>query len=95
MTRKIDENLQRINDLATQIIEVSVQLAQPTDGNLKYRNSIHKQQRNSKNQFIRELMTLVAECRKMKLNQNDKAKFDKAITRLNEKLYEATSMTIL
>jgi len=84
-----------MNDLAAQIIDVSVQLAQPSDGNLKYRTSIHKQQRNSKNQFIRELMTLVAECRKMKLTNADKAKFDTAITKLNEKLYEATSMTIL
>lgn len=40
-------------------------------------------------------MTLVAECRKMKLNQTDRAKFDTTITKLNEKLYEATSMTIL
>ena len=84
-----------MNVLATQIIEVSIQLAQPADGNLKYRNSMQRQQRNSKNQFISELMMLIAECRKMNLNQIDKAKFDTAITRLNEKLYEATSMTIL
>ena len=84
-----------MNVLATQIIEISIQLAQPADGNLKYRNSMQRQQRNSKNQFIRELMTLISECRKMNLNQIDKAKFDTAITRLNEKLYEATSLTIL
>jgi len=84
-----------MNALATQIIEVSTQLAQPADGSLKHRNALHKQHRNSKNQFTRELMMLIAECRKMNLSQSDKAKFDTAITKLNEKLYEATSMTIL
>jgi len=84
-----------MNVLAMQIIEVSTQLAQPINENLKYRKSLHRQQRDSKNEFIGELMTLIAECRKMKLNQTDKASLDTAITRLNEKLYEATSLTIL
>ncbi len=84
-----------MNVLAKQIIEVSIQLAQPVNENLKYRHSIHRQQRNSKNEFIGELMTLLAECRKMNLNQTDKAKLVATITRLNEKLYEATSLTIL
>ncbi len=84
-----------MNALARQIIEVSIQLAQPVDENLKYRNSIHRQQRDSKNEFICELMTLIAECRKMNLNQTEKAKLDTAITILNEKLYEATSLIIL
>lgn len=84
-----------MNVLAMQIIKVSTQQPQPVNENLKYRLSIHRQQRDSKNEFISELMTLVAECRKMNLNQTDKAKLDTAITRLNKKLYEATSLTIL
>ena len=84
-----------MNVLAMQIIEVSLQHAQPVNENLKYRVSLQRQQRNSKNEFISELMMLIAECRKMNLSQTDKAKFDTAITRLNEKLYEATSLTIL
>ncbi len=84
-----------MNVLAKQIIEVSIVQAQPAKENLKYRNFIHKQQRKSKDEFIGELMTLLAECRKMNLNQTDKAKLDRAMTRLNEKLYAATSLTIL
>ena len=84
-----------MNVLARQITEVSIQLAQPVNENLKYRHSIYRQQKDSKNEFIRELMTLIAECRKMNLNQTDKAKLDIAMTRLNKKLYEATSLTIL
>ena len=84
-----------MNVLAKQIIEVSIQLAQPVNENLKYRHSIHRQLSDSKNGFISELMTLIAECRKMSLNQTDKARLDTAINRLNKKLYEATSLTIL
>ncbi|MFY3740905.1 MAG: hypothetical protein HMLIMOIP_001350 [Candidatus Nitrosomirales archaeon] len=84
-----------MNVLATQIIEVSIQLAQPVNENLKHHHSIRRQLRDSKNGFISELMTLIAECRKMSLNQNDKASLDTAINRLNKKLYEATSLTIL
>jgi len=84
-----------MNALAGQIVEVSTQQAQPVNENLKYRLSIYKQQRQSKNVLISELMTLVAECRKMNLNQTDKAKLEAAITRLNKKLYEATSLTIV
>ena len=84
-----------MNVLAEQIIEMSTQLAQPGNENLKYRNSVHRQQRDSKNELISELMTLIAECRKMNLNQTDKAKLDATITRLNNDLYEATSLIIL
>jgi len=84
-----------MNVLARQIIEVSIQQAQPVNENLKYRRSIHKHQRDSKNEYIGELMTLLAECRKMSLNPTDKASLDAAITKLNKKLYEATSLTIL
>lgn len=84
-----------MNVLAGQIVEVCIQQAQPVNGNLKYRLSIHKRQRQSKNELISELMTLVAECRKMNLNQTDKAKLDAAVNRVNKKLYAATSLTIL
>jgi hypothetical protein len=40
-------------------------------------------------------MTLIAESRKMKLNNAERAQLDTAITGLNKKLYEATSLTIL
>ena len=93
--KKIEQDIQRMNILATQIIEVSRELAQPGSENLRYRNSVHKRQRDSKSQLISELMQLIAECRKMNLNQTDRAKFDAAITTLNKKLYEATSLTIL
>lgn len=93
--RKIEEKMQRMNALATQIIDISVQSAQPTNGNLKYRVSIQRQQRYTKNALISELMTLIAECRRMSLNQTDKASLDASITRLNSKLYQATSLTIL
>ncbi len=95
MTRKIEENIERMNALASQIIEVSVHQAQSANENLKYRLSMHKQQRQSKNEFIGKLMTLVAECRNMNLNQADKAKLDTALSKLNRKLYEATSLTIV
>jgi len=84
-----------MNALATQIIDTSVQETQLANENLKYRVSIQRQQRNSKNALISELMTLIAECRKMNLNHTDKASLDAAITRLNKKLYEGTSLTIL
>ncbi len=91
----IEEKIQHMDALATQIIDVSVQIAQPTNSNLKYRVSIHKQQKQTKNVLISELMTLIDECRKMNLNQTDKASLDAAITRVNKGLYEATSLTIL
>jgi len=91
----IEEKIHHMNALATQIIDVSVQIAQPTSSNLKYRVSIHKQQKQTKNVLISELMTLIEGCRKMNLNQTDKASLDAAITKLNKGLYEATSLTIL
>lgn len=91
----IEEKIEHMNALATQIIDVSVQIAQPTTSNLKYRVSIHKQQKQTKNVLISELMALIEECRKMRLSQTDKASLDAAITKLNKSLYEATSLTIL
>ena len=84
-----------MNALATQIIDASVQSAQPTNENRKYRDSIRRKQKHTKNVLISELMTLIAECRKMNLSQNDRASLDTAITRLNKKLYDATSLVIL
>lgn len=81
--------------LARQIIEVSVQETQSVHENLRYRVSVQKRQRQSKNALVSELMTLIAESRKMKLNNAERAQLDTAITGLNKKLYEATSLTIL
>ncbi len=83
-----------MNVLANQIIEVSIQLAQPIEENLKYGRSIQKKQRQTKNESISELMTLVAESRKMNTSETNKAELDAAINSLNKKLYEATSLTI-
>ena len=90
----IEEKIQHMNGLATQIIDVSVQIAQPTNENLKFSLSNHRKYKHDKNVFVSELMTIIADCRKMNLNQTDKAKLDTTLTRLNEKLYEATSLTI-
>ncbi len=84
-----------MNVLASQIIEVSVQLAQPVNENLGYNRSIQKRQRQSKSESISELMTLIAECRKMNTDETNKAALDAAITSLNKRLYAATSLTIL
>jgi hypothetical protein len=92
---EIKEKIQRMNELAKQIIEVSIQEAQTSNDNFKYRLAAQKQQRQSKNVLISELMTLIAECRKMNLNQDERAGLDTAITRLNKRLYEATSLVIL
>lgn len=81
--------------LARQIIEISVQETQSVQENLRYRVSVQKRQRQSKNVLVSELMTLIAESRKMKLNNAERAQLDTAITGLNKKLYEATSLTIL
>jgi len=81
--------------LARQIIEISVQETQTVHENLRYRVSVQKRQRQSKNALVSELMTLIAESRKMKLNNAERAQLDTAITGLNKKLYEATSLTIL
>lgn len=91
----IEEKIHHMNALATQIIDVSVQIAQPTNENLKFSLSNHRKHKHDKNVFVSELMTVIADCRKMNLNQTDKAKLDTTITRLNEKLYAATSLTIL
>ncbi len=91
----IEEKIQHMNGLATQIIDASVQIAQPTNENLKFSLSNQRKYKHDKNVFVSELMTVIADCRKMNLNQTDKAKLDTTITRLNEKLYAATSLTIL
>lgn len=92
---KLEENVQRMNVLAGKIIDVSNQQAESANGNLRYPLSGHRRLIHDKNGFVSELMTIIADCRKMNLNQTDKAKLDMTITRLNEKLYAATSLTIL
>jgi len=96
---KLEENVQRMDVLAGMIIDVSnkVSLAQAESINEhpKYRSSNHRKLIHDKNEFVSELMTRIADCRKMKLNQVDKATLDTTIARLNEKLYEATSLTII
>ncbi len=91
----IEEKIQHMNGLATQIIDASVQIAQPIDENLKSSLSNQKKYRHDKNVFVSELMTVIADCRKMNLNQTDRAKLDTALSKLNRKLYAATSLTIL
>jgi hypothetical protein len=91
----IEEKIEHMDVLATQIIDVSVQIAQPTNENLKFSLSSHRKHKHDKNGFVSELMTVIADCRKMNLNQTDKVKLDTTLTRLNEKLYAATSLTIL
>ncbi len=93
--KKIEEKIQRMNALTKQIIEMSVQSAQPVTENRKNRASLIRQQKQTKNASISELMSLIAECRKMNLNEADKATLEAAITKLNKKLYDATSLTIV
>lgn len=95
VTRKLEENIQQMNDLTGKIIHISNQQVESANANLKYRVSSQRKQINNKNGFVSELMTVIADCRKMKLNQVDKATLDTTITRLNERLYEATSLIIL
>ncbi len=83
-----------MNILAEQIIELCGQMSRTINESPKFRHSVQKRQRDSKNLFVGQLMSLVAECRKMDLNQTDKAKFDSAVSKLNERLYEATSLII-
>jgi hypothetical protein len=93
--KKLEENVQRMDVLAGNIIDVSNQQAESANGHLKYRSSNHRRLVHDKNGFVSELMTIITDCRKMNLNQVDKATLDMTITRLNKKLYAATSMTIL
>jgi hypothetical protein len=95
VTRKLEENIRQMNALTGKIIHVSNQQVEFANANLKYRVSSQRKQINDKNGFVSELMTVIADCRKMKLNQADKATLDTTITRLNERLYEATSLIIL
>ncbi len=92
---KLEENVQRMDVLAGMIVDVSNQQAEFGIGRLKYRSSIHRRLIRDKNGFVSELMTRIADCRKMNLDQVDKATLDTTIARLNEKLYVATSLTIL
>lgn len=93
---KIQDKIEQMNLLTKQIIELSIQDKQSSmEENLRYRDSVQRRQRQLKNALISELMTLIAESRKMNLSQIDRASLDTTITRLNKKLYEATSLIIL
>jgi len=84
-----------MNSLGTQIIEISTQATQPPTEDLRHRVSFQRQQRKAKNDLVSELMTLLSVSRKMKLNESDSALLDEFRTKLNKKLYKATSLTIL
>jgi hypothetical protein len=77
------------------IIEISNQATHSPTEDLKHRVSFQKQQKQAKNDLVSELMTLLSESRKMKLNESDSPLLDASLTKLNKKLYEATSLTIL
>ena len=91
----IKENIKRMNSLGAQIIEISTQATQPPTEDLRHRVSFQRQQKKAKNDLVGELMTVLSESRKMKLNESDTALLDGSLTKLNKKLYEATSLTIL
>ena len=92
---EIKKKMQRMNEITEQIIEISIRDAQSSADTLRFRNSAQRKLRQSKNVLISELMTLIAECRKMTLSQTEIANLDTTITKLNKRLYEATSLVIL
>jgi hypothetical protein len=92
---EIEKKMQHMDVLAEQIIEISHREVESSKDTLRFRHSVQKKLRQSKNELISELMTLISECRKMRLSQAENARLDTAITGLNKKLYEATSLVIL
>ncbi len=84
-----------MNSISMKIIEISNQATHSPTEDLKHRVSFQKQQKQAKNDLVSELMTLLSESRKMKLNESDSALLDASLTKLNKKLYDATSLTIL
>jgi hypothetical protein len=91
----IKENIKRMNSIGAQIIEISTQATQPPTEDLRHRVAYQRQQKQAKNDLVGELMTLLSQSRKMKLDESDSALLNASITKLNKKLYEATSLTIL
>jgi len=91
----IKENIKRMNAVGEKIIEISTQATRPSDGDLRHHVAFQRKQKQTKNDLVSELMTLLSESRKMKLNESDSALLKASLTKLNNKLYEATSLTIL
>ncbi len=83
-----------MNSISMKIIEISNQATHSPTEDLKHRVSFQKQQKQAKNDLVSELMTLLSESRKMKLNESDSPLLDASLTKLNKKLYDATSLTI-
>ncbi len=92
---EIEEKMREMHVLATKIVVVSKEIMVSADENDNFRLSAQRKRKHSKNEFISQLMTLIADCRKMNLSEGDRASLDVTVTRLNNELYAATSLTIV